>query len=217
MSSRDFTGSNVKKSSSHKSNRVWRLFFQALGRFTSVRARTLAIVVAAPVAALVIWPDPGRTERIRRETDAAIAREAADNAPPAVVDGVAEMSFRWLAFQPSINGSAPGSGEPSYGSQVPERIKQFDRSQVRIRGYMLPVRIEGTRVRDFMILPSPTTCCYGRSPRFCEFINASIRGVPIAPKTDEPVTFEGILHVGDVYVNGYWSALYTLDCSRVDP
>lgn len=177
-----------------------------------------ALVPLLPLLAVAAWPDPHRAERLRAEADAAAAHEetvAAAQAPSFDPKGIAEISFPWLSFPVRPGTAATDTQEPSYNAILPQRIKRLDGTEVRIRGFMVPTREEGGKVREFMILPSRMTCCYGQSPRFCEFLVARMRGNPVPARMDEAASFEGVLHVGDVYVNGYWSALYSLDCSTV--
>lgn len=215
MSTPGFTGLNVKRSSRTKASAVWRLVFEVIGRVASLRVRWWLSLGLAPIVVLLAWPDPHRVERLRKQADEALARETAAQSTPSVTDGIAEISFRWLSFPLTKDDTSARAAEPSYGPLVPGRIREFDGSRIRIRGFMLPTLNEGAGVREFMILPSPMTCCYGVAPRFCEFITAHVKGNAIPACMDEPVTFEGTLHVGDIYVNGYWSALYTMDCTNV--
>jgi hypothetical protein len=209
----------VKKSSHRKPSRIWRWIFLAIGRLATCRA---GFWLAAPILLLLVfaaWPDPQRAERLRAEADALAGREEAiaAAATPAAPNshGVTDISFKWLSFPLRSGSAVNAAGEPAYDNVLPARIRQFEGADVRIRDFMVPTLDEGGKVREFMILPSRMTCCYGQSPRFCEFITARMQGRAIPAKMDEPNSFEGVLHVGDVYVNGYWSALYTLDCTQV--
>ena len=70
-------------------------------------------------------------------------------------------------------------------------------------------------MNEFLILQNQLLCCYGQPPGFCDFILAHADGGPPSPVMDVPTTFEGTLHVRDVYANGYWSALYSMDCTKI--
>ena len=126
--------------------------------------------------------------------------------------GVLEMTFGRLNFllPPEVYKSLdPNNG---YGQWLPEGIKAYDGREIRIRGYMLPTKLEKGQVRECLILANQMACCYGQSPRFCEFIVASATGKPIASEYDRIITFQGNLHVRDVFEDGCWTALYTMDC-----
>jgi hypothetical protein len=174
-----------------------------------------------PVLSLVVtatWPVPHRADRSHQSAGTlALHEEASAADQPAIPESgkITEINFKWLSFPLRPELAFPITGKLSYEEFLPLRIKRFEGANIRIRGFMVPTLNEGGKVREFMILPSQMTCCFGQSPRFCEFISARMRGSAVPAKTDEPVAFEGVFHAGDVYVNGYWSTLYTLDCTQV--
>ena len=174
----------------------------------------LLLVIAA-------WVEPERPEQLARERAARLAArssaEAALAALPVPVgrDGVAEISFNNLSFFPQTDSGDQSPTARGFARQAPSRIKAFDRKRVRISGYMLPTRSVRGKADEFLILANQMTCCYGSVPRFCDFIVARMQKGSVTTLMDLPVNFEGTLHVGDVYLNGVWSALYSMDCIKV--
>jgi len=151
---------------------------------------------------------------------AAAASPAAPAVVPATpvvpVDGkTLSLDFFKLGFETVKDPVDPKTGQPHYNDQIPAAIKAYDGRKVRIRGYMMPVKMEDNDVREFLIMPNQMSCCYGAPPRFWEFIAVSMKGKAAPNVMDQTLTFEGTLHVGDVYENGYWTQLYTMECTAV--
>jgi len=126
---------------------------------------------------------------------------------------VVGLDFMKLSFVPEKDPVDPKTGQPHYAAQAPAAIKAYDGRKIRIRGFLMPIKMEGNEVREFLIVASQMSCCYGTAPRFWEFIAAKAVGEAVPNLMDRPLTFEGTLHVGDVYENGYWTQFYTMDCT----
>lgn len=165
--------------------------------------------------------DPGYAERERLAAEARAEREAEKARVAALLPeakspakGVKAIDFGDLAF------NAPGGGEFSsassgFGPWAPDKIKGLDGRAVVLSGFMLPTKTEGGKVRECLILANQMACCYGNTPRFCEFVVAHIQGAPAAVLQDQPLAFTGRLHVGDVFEGKAWTAFYTLEVSEV--
>ncbi|HEY9250556.1 MAG TPA: DUF3299 domain-containing protein, partial [Rariglobus sp.] len=123
-------------------------------------------------------------------------------------DEVVSLDFMKLSFVPEKDPVDPKTGQPHYAAQAPAAIKAYDGRKVRIRGFLLPIKMEGNEVREFLIVASQMSCCYGTAPRFWEFVAAKAGGAPLPNLMDRPLTFEGRLRVADVFENGYWTQLY---------
>lgn len=138
-------------------------------------------------------------------------------APPVVpTDGkTLSLDFFKLGFEPVKDPVDAKTGQPHYNDQIPAAIKAYDGRKVRIRGYMMPIKMEGNEVREFLIMANQMSCCYGAPPRFWEFIAARMKTAAAPNVMDQTLTFEGTLRVGDVYENGYWTQFYTLECTAV--
>jgi hypothetical protein len=122
------------------------------------------------------------------------------------------VDFRRLSFD-APEETPSGQSKTRYFKYAPDRIRRLDGQNVRITGFMVPIRLEGRRVRECVIVASRLNCCFGQTPRFCEFVIARMKGDGVPVEIDVPVAFAGKLHVGDVYEGDYWSAFYVLDCS----
>lgn len=103
---------------------------------------------------------------------------------------------------------------PSGASQIPDVIKALDQQKVSVTGFMLPVKMEGGLVKEFLLVKDPMMCCYGVMPKINEWIVVKMVGSGVKPLMDIPITFEGKLRVGEMYENGYLTGLYLLEGDR---
>ena len=98
-------------------------------------------------------------------------------------------------------------------AQIPEHIKKLDRRLVRLRGFLVPVRMEEELAVEFLVMRDQTLCCYGKVPRVNEWVHVQLKGRGVKPIMDIPITVEGELRVGDRWENGYFAGLYFLQAS----
>ncbi len=182
-------------------------------------------VAAAAGACLLlgVWLDPGRSIRRQKERTEAQVRQAMQEerflaqarAEPA--SGRLNLDFQRLNFYlpPDVHPTLrAGQGFDAY---LPAGIRTYDGRDIRIQGYMLPTRLEQGAVKECLVLANQLGCCYGLEPRFCQFIAVRLSD-PCPPELmDQPLRFEGKLHVGDVFAGGAWVALYSMDCTAVKP
>ncbi len=115
---------------------------------------------------------------------------------------------------PEADPAKPDAPPPSGASQIPEKVKALDLQKVAVTGFMLPVKMEGSLVKEFLLVKDPMMCCYGVMPKLNEWIVVKMVGAGVKPLMDTPITFEGKLHVGEMYENGYLTGLYLLDGDR---
>lgn len=194
---------------------------KAARRAKLIKRLLLWTCVAVPFIALAALLDPQRTDRAARDAEAQqtlAAHQAVIAQVPktsAKETGVLDLSFSKLEFEVPAEAARPKEGQPKHDPYVPGRIKKYDGRTVRLRGYMLPVRMEKGMVRDCLLMVGQMTCCYGATPQFWEFVSVRIEGNPVPALQDVPLLFEGKLKVGDVYENNYWTQFYTMDCTSV--
>lgn len=99
--------------------------------------------------------------------------------------------------------------------QIPDVIRALSDKKIAVTGFMLPVRLDGKFVTEFMVLKDRSACCYGITPRINEWVIAHAKGGSTKPVMDQPVTALGTFHVGEQRENGALAAIYELDCDRV--
>ncbi len=95
-------------------------------------------------------------------------------------------------------------------AQIPAEIAALDGRDVVLTGFMLPVRMDGGKVAEFLLVSDPMVCCYGAVPRVNEWVTVRL-AEPIAAEMDVPLAFAGKLRVGPVLDNGYLTTIYEMD------
>jgi hypothetical protein len=139
-------------------------------------------------------------------------------AEPAKIEGYEKVGFDRLASYtftpPESDPAKPDVPPPSGANQIPDKIKALDQQKVAVTGFMLPVKMEGGLVKEFLLVKDPMMCCYGVMPKLNEWIVVKMVGSGVKPLMDFPITFEGKLRVGEMYENGYLTGLYLLEGDR---
>lgn len=151
------------------------------------------------------------------------AKAGGDSPVPALVevDGYVKAGFEQLATfkitpSPFDAKAKPGSAGPSLSDQIPEAIRGLDGRKVIVSGFMLPIKMEGGRVTELLLMRSQMMCCYGVMPQVNEWVLVRMpKGV--YQLMDVPVAVGGVLHVKALYENGFLTAIYTLDGERMLP
>ncbi len=130
---------------------------------------------------------------------------AAGEAPLVGFDKLASYEF-----------TAPESEKlaPAAEAQIPDRVREFNDKKVAVTGFMLPVKMDGGLVTEFLLVKDPMMCCYGVMPKVNEWVVVKMVGKGTPPLMDVPITFEGQLKVGQIYEGGYLTGLYLLKGER---
>jgi len=128
-------------------------------------------------------------------------------------DDVVAVGFDKLA---SFDFTAPESeaAAPDAEKQIPDRVREFNDRKVAVTGFMLPVKMDGGLVTEFLLVKDPMLCCYGVMPKVNEWVVVKMVGKGVPPLMDVPITFEGQLKVGQIYEGGYLTGLYLLKGER---
>jgi len=99
-------------------------------------------------------------------------------------------------------------------AQIPAKVREFNDKKVAVTGFMLPVKMDGGLVTEFLLVKDPMMCCYGVTPKVNEWVVVRMVGKGVPPLMDIPITFEGTLSVGQLYEGGYLTGLYLLKGDR---
>jgi len=99
--------------------------------------------------------------------------------------------------------------------QIPFTIKALDDHGVSVKGYMLPMKFNGSLATDFLLMRNQSMCCYGLAPNITEWINVHMAGKGVKPIVDQPITVCGTFHVGEVRENGDLVGIYRLDGQKL--
>ena len=161
---------------------------------------TLAVVGLAPLS-------------VCAAADAAPATPAAQNYERVGFDKLASFAFN----PPSYDAAAPDAKPaPKQDDQIPDRIKGYNEKKVAVTGFMLPVKMDGGLVKEFLLVKDPMLCCYGVMPKLNEWVVVKMTGPGVKPLMDIPITFEGKLKVGEMIENGYLTGIYLLEGERME-
>jgi hypothetical protein len=126
-------------------------------------------------------------------------------------DRLASYRFRVPEFDPAAN---PGVTPPTGEEQIPESLKSLSGKKVRLTGFMLPLKMEGSLVTEFLLLSDPMMCCYGIVPDMNQWVIVKMKK-GVRPLQDVPLAFFGTLKVGAMFEQGYMTGIYLLDGERM--
>ncbi|KAF0180151.1 MAG: Uncharacterized protein FD161_929 [Limisphaerales bacterium] len=160
-------------------------------------------------------------------TNAAPATPVA-KAPPAALGAVQKdgefliVGFdRLAAFNYDIPDEAPAATNAPVKpvappkEQIPANVKAFDKQRVALKGFMLPLKVEGGLITELLIMRDQSMCCYGTVPKINEWVSVKMTGKGVKPIMDQAVTLYGKLHVGEIRENGYLVGIYQMDGEKV--
>ena len=99
--------------------------------------------------------------------------------------------------------------------QIPANVKAFDKQRVALKGFMLPLKVEGGLITELLIMRDQSMCCYGTVPKINEWVSVKMTGKGVKPIMDQAVTLYGKLHVGEIRENGYLVGIYQMDGEKV--
>jgi hypothetical protein len=101
--------------------------------------------------------------------------------------------------------------------QIPESVRAWNRKLATIKGFMLPLKVEGGLVTELLIMKDQSMCCYGVTPKINEWVSVKMTEKGVKPIMDQPVTLFGKLHIGEMRENGYLIGIYRMDGEGVSP
>jgi hypothetical protein len=143
---------------------------------------------------------------------------------PATVPGYLHVGFDKLSafkFEPGeevLNPQTNGISGQNLGvnAMIPEKVKSLDEKKASIRGFMLPLRVEGGLVTELLIMRDQSMCCYGVVPKINEWVSVKMHNKGVKAIMDQPVTMYGTLHIGEMRENGYLVGIYRFDAERME-
>ena len=98
---------------------------------------------------------------------------------------------------------------------IPPKVKALDQKRVVLKGFMLPLKVEGGLVTEMLIMKDQSMCCYGTVPKIHEWVSIKMVDKGVRPMMDQPVTLFGKLHVGEMRENGYLTGIYRMDGEKM--
>jgi len=98
--------------------------------------------------------------------------------------------------------------------QIPADVKALDGRDLTVTGFMLPVKMEGGKVVEFLLVSDPMVCCYGAIPKLNEWVSVRL-AEGMDPVMDVPLAFGGAFKVGPVLEDGYLTAIYEMSGAKL--
>lgn len=99
--------------------------------------------------------------------------------------------------------------------RLPKSILDLDSKKVLIQGFMIPTRSENQKVKEFMLVRSQTSCCFGIPPQLYDVVEVNMADKSAEPLMDRVVTVIGKFHVKEHWAGQYLGSLYQLDAESV--
>ena len=149
------------------------------------------------------------------------AAEATGTPGPVMEEGYLRLGFDRLAaykfVPPAYDPAAdPKTPPPSGDEQIPAGVKGWSGRKAIVTGFMLPVKMEGGLVTEFLLVKDPMLCCYGVMPNMNEWVVVKMnKGAGVKALMDVPISFYGELKVGAMYENGYMTGVYLLEGEKM--
>lgn len=205
------------------------------------RVRTVALFMSAAVVASLFMEQgagsaraadqaPARRGQPIKPLSPKPAEAPTNTASPAVaVAGGTTNGFALLGFdtlstfkyevpEDTQGGStnAPAASAPNPDDQIPANVKNFNGRRVALKGFMLPLKVEGGLVTELLLMRDQSMCCYGTVPKINEWVAVKMTSSGIKPVMDQAVTMYGTIKIGAMRENGYLVGIYQMDGERMD-
>ena len=162
----------------------------------------------------VVPPAPVATDAIALTTPASTAVKSIDGGYAAVAfDKLASFDFVIPEETVSTNGIVTAATKAD--GQIPQSVKSLHESLVALRGFMLPLKVEGGLVTEMLLMRDQSMCCYGKVPKMNEWVSIKMAKKGVKAVMDQPVTVYGKIHVGEIRENGYLVGIYRLDGEKM--
>jgi hypothetical protein len=120
-------------------------------------------------------------------------------------------------FDPGLSAAEAANAPVSAtkGVSIPDNIRQLNGTQVSVKGFMLPLKIDNGIATEFLLLKDQSLCCYGKTPKLNEWISVRMTGKGVKPVMDQPISVCGTLHVVGTAADGTLTSIYQIDCEKM--
>jgi hypothetical protein len=95
--------------------------------------------------------------------------------------------------------------------QIPQPVRSLNNQRVALKGFMLPLKVEGGLITELLVMRDQSMCCYGAVPKINEWVSVKMTSKGVKPIMDQAVTLYGKLKVGEIRENGYLVGIYEMD------
>ena len=142
--------------------------------------------------------------------------------PTAKVDGHLEAGFEFLGgyefkltkAQAAAFAANDISALSAVNDQIPELVRKLDGQKVLVRGFMLPMKMDGALTTEFLLVANSMLCCYGVVPPMNQWITVKMAKGGLKPQQDVPIEIFGSFRVEPRIENGALSAIYHLEGTK---
>ncbi|MEW6303692.1 MAG: DUF3299 domain-containing protein [Verrucomicrobiota bacterium] len=195
-------------------------------------------VKGAPIDSPVAQPEPVATAKLSETPKPAVevaaspaasqtAQPVAQTAPPSGsgsttaaqgADDYLNLGFDKLAsfnYEIPDESGSTNNPAPPQKDQIPKNIRDLNNSRVALKGFMLPLKVEGGLITELLIMRDQSMCCYGAVPKINEWVSVRMTSKGVKPIMDQAVTIYGKLKVGEIRENGYLVGIYEMDGERM--
>jgi hypothetical protein len=98
---------------------------------------------------------------------------------------------------------------------VPGPVRTLDRQRVLVQGYMIPTVTADRMVRQFLLVRSQASCCFGFPLQVSDMLEIRMTGKPSEPLMDRIVNVIGTFHVQEHWAGTSLGSLYQMDADSV--
>jgi hypothetical protein len=132
---------------------------------------------------------------------------------PEVPAGVALVRFGELAGAALPDTAKPRPGD--YLKAVSPSILKLDRQRVLVQGYMIPTVSADQKVREFLLVRSQASCCFGFPLQISDMLEVRMAGKPAESLKDRPLNVIGTFHVREHWAGTSLGSIYQMDADSV--
>ncbi len=104
---------------------------------------------------------------------------------------------------------------PKLNASIPDPVKALDGKAVAVTGFMLPLKLEDGRTREFLLMKNRSLCCFGIPLEINDWVCVRMTNQPVKSVMDVPMTVYGTIHIGEILENGQMAGIYRLEGSKL--
>jgi hypothetical protein len=125
-------------------------------------------------------------------------------------------TFKYEVPEEGGAGSKPAPNAPDPDAQIPANVKAYNGKKIALKGFMLPLKVEGGLVTELLLMRDQSMCCFGTVPKINEWVAVKMTGGGVKPVMDQAVTLSGTIKIGAMRENGYLVGIYQMDGDKMD-
>jgi hypothetical protein len=100
---------------------------------------------------------------------------------------------------------------------IPGHVKALHGRRVAVTGFIMPLRLKKGMVTEFLLFKDQAACCFGPAAKMNHYIRVKVNDGGFPPSGSlVPYTAYGLLHVGEIHVQGYLTGIYELEAEKVE-